>query len=150
MLVAVALLLFVTAIIAAIALLPSLLVFKVVKIQGDTSARSQENVQDAQSLAEAQALISQLSPILATNTPALITGEVIAARPKGISVEHIVYSGGTPGKLVVSGTAANRDAVNEYRAVLSQDPRFASVAVPINALVGASDNSFSLTLTGTF
>lgn len=150
MLIATASLLLVTAAIAAIALLPSLLVFAVTRSDSGVSTRSQESAQDTQSLADAQILVAQLSPILATSTPARITADVIAVRPKGVSIEHVVYSGGTPARLVVSGTATNRDAVNEYRATLSTDTRFTSVTVPINALVGSSDNSFSLTLTGAF
>lgn len=101
-------------------------------------------------LADSQAILSQLQAFAATSSAARITKDVLALRPKGITVDTISYAAGSPSTLILRGEAANRDLVKEYRFVLSADPRFISVAVPISALVGTDDGTFTLTITGRF
>ena len=55
-----------------------------------------------------------------------------------------------PSTIVVEGLSQSREAINEYRAELSNDARFQSVSVPIGALAGIEDGRFTVTLMGTF
>lgn len=141
--------LMVGAILAAGALSPSFLIMHGVQVS-NSKERADAPADDTQAIIEAQALLSQLSLVESTSSPATVAAQAVAARPKGVTLSHIVYNSGTPSTLMLVGKASRREDVNAYRAALAADTRFTSVSVPINALVGADNGDFTLTITGTF
>jgi hypothetical protein len=73
------------------------------------------------------------------------------ARP-GITLTGINFTAptkGDDGKMLVSGTAATRDALRRYNLELSSLPFVKSADLPISAYAKDSDIPFTITLTGT-
>lgn len=142
------------AVVALLALIPSLISVRIARASAESSvpAASPEDVNDDQAAANnAQKLIAVLKPLVqATTSPSEVVGKALAQRPAGIAITTITYTGGTPGKLVLSGTSATRDAVNAFRAALEHSGVFDSVSVPVAALVGAQEGEFTVTLSGSF
>lgn len=131
--------------VCALSLLPSLLIFRSAN-EAVASAKPAGNLaQDTRDLARAQALLSQLSALAATSSPAAVAADIVGKKPKGITITHLVYT--APSQYVVSGSASGRDAANAYREALASDPRFASVVIPIDSLAGSDSGDFSLTVT---
>ncbi|MEN9561540.1 MAG: hypothetical protein RIQ56_813 [Candidatus Parcubacteria bacterium] len=143
-----ALLLTATAIVAALALLPSFLVLRIME-PGDRTAleKVREDKQGLQELAQSQAILKDLANVVAaTSSPSRAIREALMARPKGITVHNVTYSG-SPATLVISGNGASRDVISEYRENLLKDKRFMSVSIPVSALVGAEESgAFSATV----
>ena len=101
----------------------------------------------------ANALVEQLSTVSSPPHVLEALRAALDARPLGTYVEDIQYTAGAlgaGGTLIISGNAANRTSINNYRAALADDPRFSSVSLPVGALVGAEGGRYSITLTGQF
>lgn len=137
-----------TALLALLALAPSALVLSGIDRGGEERAGTR--AEDAQALVDAQSVVIQIKAWLSTTTPARTAREIVMRRPAGMAIEHISYSGGTTGTLSFSGSAKARDDINAFRAQLAADPRFAQVSVPIDALVGAQGEGFTMTVSGAF
>lgn len=97
----------------------------------------------------AQALITALTPLLATTTPTGSVSSALELLPAGVSVTSVSYDSGGK-KIVLSGTSARREAVNAYRDALEASGLFSSVVIPVAALVGTQEGRFTITLTGAF
>ena len=65
-------------------------------------------------------------------------------------VDQITYTAGSPSSLMLVGSADTTGGISAYRAALAADAAFASVSVPVGALVGTEGGRFSVTLSGTF
>lgn len=103
------------------------------------------SVDAAASIGRAQAIVTTLAPLVsATSTPSALILEALAAKPSGISVEHINYDA-PDGTILLSGTGG-RTAINAYRDLAAKNPLFSEVSVPVSALVGES-GQFSMTIT---
>lgn len=140
-----------TAAVTAAVLVPTLMVYDVGTLSPSVeSSTSNPDADTVQAIAGAQALLTQLSLLAPTSSPASIAAEIVGKRPKDVTITHITYARSVPGVIVVSGKTTRRDAVNEYRSILATNPLFTSVSVPINALVGTQDGTFSLTVNGQF
>ena len=106
---------------------------------------------DREALVRARAIVAELQPLV-SSTSSVITlfDDILEERPDGITVSRIRYMRSNPSTIVVEGLSQSREAINEYRAELSNDARFQSVSVPIGALAGIEDGRFTVTLMGTF
>jgi hypothetical protein len=149
---ALSLILLVVALLSLLALLPS---YVILTIDGapnvaTPSPQNSATAQDRAAVAHAQALIKKLSPLTATTSPQALLREALAARPAGISVTHLTVTSGTPGTIILSGKAAQTDAISAYRTALLSDAHFKSVTVPVGDLAGNVDGTFSVTLTADF
>ena len=134
-----------------VALLPGYFALVVgdVKVKGETASAS--STPPIAALRETMAAITQLhASIGATTTPSEILQVILAAKPAGVSLDTLSYASGKPGKIIVSGNAQRSDLIQTYRAALDSDARFDSVNIPVSALVGSGDGSFTMTLSGTF
>lgn len=141
-------LLAILALLAGLLIVPSYLALRIAAPpqQSTPVAGTGGTTGDAVAIARTQAIVNALTPLLAaTTSPSSAIAAALSGRPKGVVIGHITYSADT-GLLTLSGVAP-RDAVNEYRDVLTADMRFSSVSVPVSALVGAEDGRFSVTLT---
>lgn len=142
----------VSAFLAGLALLPVYLALH----SGEAASASlpgkiSETQSERMEVARTQTLISTLSPyVFATTTLSDAIGAALALRPKGVIVDHVMYSSGTTGGLLLDGSAATREGINAYRQALQADPRFETVSVPVGDLAGAKGGQFSVTLTGKF
>ncbi len=76
--------------------------------------------------------------------------QLYAVRPDGVEIETIRYQSGTPGQITVMGASDAREPVNDFRTALVSGGTYASVSVPVAALVGALEGRFTMTLSGTF
>ena len=135
-----------------LALLPSYLALHVdqtaVTVASSTPSSDQS---DRDAIVRVQALLSVLLPYTsATTTSTDGLARAHAARPRGVIVNHVSYTAGKSGVLVLTGLASGREGVNAYRTALSADPFFKGVSVPIRDLTGSDDGKFSVTLSGNF
>ena len=118
---------------------------------GTAEAGTREKSADRTELVAAQSLVVALAPVLAaTSSPAEIIGVALAARPARVTVDHVSYTAGPIGTLMLVGSAGNRNQIEAYRQALTDNPHFDSVALPVNNLLGAEGGKFSITLTGHF
>lgn len=99
----------------------------------------------ASAVARAQTLLRTLSPVLdSTSSPSMIIAQVLESRPKTLVVTRVTYDVSKKElSLVGSG---NRSVISTYRDALTKDPRFATVSVPVSALVGSDGGTFSMTI----
>ena len=110
-----------------------------------------QQASDAAAIAHMNALLAVLAPIAqASSTPTDVIARVLALRPSGVHIDQIIYQSGTPSSLMLSGAADTNSEIKAYQTVLSADPHFTSVSVPVGALVGTEGGHFSITLSGTF
>jgi hypothetical protein len=116
----------------------------VVAAQG--SAADLKNDQAA--ITNTKALLAALQPITATSSLNALAA-ALSARPSGISINRISYNV-TTNTITLVGTANTPDSVNAYHVALQNDPRFTNVSVPIGALLGEEDGSFTMTISGNF
>lgn len=144
-----AIVLMVGALIASAALVPAIISVLSAMSGLPSDAELSETARDDQTKhARALALVTALNPVvLATTTPSASVTAALSVRPKGVSVTSVSYS---KGKILISGSSSNRQAVNDYREALEADPRFTSVTVPVAALVGTQEGRFTMTLAGQF
>lgn len=135
------------ALVAILALLPAFIVTSIARA-GLAAPASVEAPEEQAEAARALALIQTLTPFATTTTPSTTLLEALEVRPSGVRVTSVRYSAGAPASLILSGTSARREGVNEYRDALLVDNRFGTVSVPVAALVGTQEGRFSITLTG--
>lgn len=134
------------AIVGLIALIPGYLAIVLSPTQEEI-AQIQREGSDPVAIIRAQALVSNIAPILAsTSSPTDVLLSVLEKKPSGLAVDRIAYAGG---QITLAGIGS-RETVTAYRALLALDPRFTSVAVPVAALVGSEGNRFSMTISGSF
>ena len=144
------------AIVATLSLMPAYLsvVIPRMSLSGASPITGQERVQeesDRDIASRMRSLIAVLAPFSEVHPPVHdVIARVYAIRPSGIAIERIMYKAGSQGEITVVGTALSRDHVNAYREALEGETIFASVSVPVAALVGASAGNFTVTLKGTF
>lgn len=106
---------------------------------------------DREEIARTQTLINELKPLASSTASVLgLLEAALLARPSGVVVENIHLTRGDPATLILAGSASSRDDINMYRTVLTKDPRFRSVSVPIGILAGTEGGRFTVTLTGDF
>jgi hypothetical protein len=126
-----------------------------VLVAGDTPATSTSattKAEDEAVLARAQALVEQLAPHAAAGTtlPAILTA--LSLRPAGVHIISISYAAGKNGTdtATLAGSADRREDLEAYRSALQTSGAFASVSIPVAALVGTTQGEFTVTLTGNF
>ncbi|MBI4133000.1 hypothetical protein HY478_00130 [Candidatus Uhrbacteria bacterium] len=105
---------------------------------------------ERESIARAAILVRELKGVASSTSAVDILQAVINARPPKVTISSIGYVRGNPSVITIGGIAPSRDEISAYRTVLSKDPRFTSVSVPLGTLTGADGGRFSITLSGTF
>src|SRR3989344_3283850 len=105
---------------------------------------------DRAAIASIQAMLKALSPLVATTTPTAVIIQALSLRPSNITVDRIAYSADNSGSILLTGSAATREAINKYRQTLSGDAHWKGVSVPIGDLTGEPGARFSITLSGPF
>lgn len=106
---------------------------------------------DVAALQEVRGMVFALKPIVvATTTPTQAILQALSAKPPSVSIDHITYTAGTPGTVLLAGDALSPGALNAYRAALASDTHFSSVTVPVSALIGADNGRFTMTIKGNF
>ena len=118
-------------------------------IASSAAGRASDNA----AIAHAKLLENELSPIVSpasTTTPTFAITAALSMRPQGVRVDQITYTAGSPASLMLVGSADTTSGISAYRTALSADPIFASVSVPVGALVGTEGGRFSITLSGKF
>ncbi len=135
--------------IASLALIPAYMAVRV----AEASLQSKEDQAagqgaDQAAIGRAQALVNALLPLAnATSSPSDTLAFALGLKTTGLSITSMQY---TKGQIVLSGVAGKREAVSEFRDALQASGKFASVAVPVAALVGVQEGRFTITLTGAF
>lgn len=140
------------ALFSAVALLPSYLALQIgtSPTPSDQPLNSSDQV-DRSAILQTQSLLAVLSPLVsATTTPSDVIARALAVRPSGVLVDHVTFTSGNPGAIVLYGSASGGDAVNAYRKALNADSDLKSVTVPVGDLAGAADGRFTMTLSGNF
>jgi Tfp pilus assembly protein PilN len=139
------------ALIAILALMPAYLSVRVARASIDSAINQAAagNLSAEQTAAvRTQGLITTLKPLAsATSSPSDALLRALALKPPGVSITSITYSGGKS-SVVLSGTSARREAVDEFRRALEASARFTTVSVPVSAIVGTQEGRFSITLGG--
>lgn len=85
----------------------------------------------------------------APSASAFIRAMLALPRP-GVTLSQFVYTPPTmkgPGTLLVSGTAATRDALRTYQLALENAPFAQSAALPVSAYAKDRDIAFTITIT---
>ncbi len=136
----------------ALSLLPSYLALHAGEGARSVSSTPQSvaNETDRAAILSIQTMLKALSPVIATSTPTSAIIQALALRPSGITIDHITYSAGNLGMIMLVGSTATREAINGYRQALSADPHWKTVSVPIGDLTGEPGARFSITLSGAF
>jgi len=146
-----ALVLLFAAVFSALALAPS---YVVLSLQNETNPPAQSGTaasqDDRTAIAHTQALITALSPLIATTSASTLIAQALGARPAGVAIDHITATAGTPGTIILSGSAAQIDAISTYQSALLADKQFSNVSVPVGDLAGTADGTFSITLSANF
>lgn len=141
--------LIVTAMIAAAALVPSVLILAYEK--AEPPAPVIPPTSDMTAIAHTQSLIKEVAPmLLSTSSPSSLIVQALSLRPKGVQVTHVSYAAGAPGTLIIVGTGGSRDAIQTYQAALQGTGRFDSISLPVDVLIGKQGGEFTMTLTGAF
>lgn len=142
--------LFVTAGLTFLALLPSYVVLAGAESAPETPLPKVEGGQaDVQGVLRVQSLLTTVFPIVtATTSPTTMVREVLASRPQGVRIERISYLPAGNGTIVLTGTGSTREAINAYRAALSENDHFGEISVPLGALVGVEGGKFTITIAG--
>ena len=136
----------------ALALLPGYLALHAGDATSSASSTPQRvaNEADRAAVQSIQTMLKILAPLTATSTPTSAIIQALSLRPPGITVDHITYSGGGSGMVMLVGSTATREAINAYKQALSADSRWKTVSVPIGDLTGDPGARFSITLSGAF
>ena len=137
---------------SALSLLPSYLALHAAEEVTPQSgvSKSGANSADRAAIASIQTMLKALSPLVGTTTPTAVIIQALSLRPSNITVDHIAYSADNSGSIVLTGSAATREAINKYRQTLSGDAHWKGVSVPIGDLTGEPGARFSITLSGPF
>jgi len=141
----------VVALIVILVLVPSYAIVKAQQQSTEAKVAEFPPNNERDEIARAQTLVRALKPVFVSATSSLtVFNDIFSVRPAGVTLSSIGLRKGEPGTIAISGRASSREQINAYRAVLSENPAFKSVDVPIGAFVGAEGGSFSMTITGTF
>jgi hypothetical protein len=143
-----------SAFVAFALLVPSYLMLRADAYAGARSTISSTQAQqtlDSAAIAHTNGLLAQLAPlVVATSTPTNAIAVALAARPAGVHVDQITYTAGAIAGLMLFGSADTSSEISAYRNALAAKPLFASVSVPVGALVGTDGGRFSIRLSGAF
>lgn len=144
-----ALTLLASALIVALCLAPTAVSLRLALMGLSEEVPVSETVRDDQvKYTRISTLVSTLAPVVAaTTTPSTSVAAALTLKPVGLSITSITYE---KGRIVLSGTSRDRQAVNDYRELLEADSRYTTVTVPVAALVGTQEGRFTITLTGAF
>ncbi len=143
------------ALVAILALTPVFLTSSIPLLTGEVPASSDETMVLFEENRKESSRIRAVLAVLVSFTeekPSVqkIIERVYALRPKGVVIERMQYQSGKPGHITIIGLSDAREPVNDFRAALVEEGVFASVSVPVAALVGALDGRFTMTLSGDF
>lgn len=140
------------AIVAILAIMPAYISVRVARASVDTTmgeAAAGNLSSDQATAVRTQSLIAALKPIAsATSSPTDALSRALSVKPAGVSITTITYGGGAKSTVILSGTSARREGVDEFRRALEESGRFSSVSVPVSAIVGTQEGRFSITLSG--
>jgi hypothetical protein len=147
-----------TAFFAALALSPGFGVLFITRPPAAAqTSLAEAGKQEGLDITLARALITQLEPVAAASSS--VSSAIISAlekRPSGVRVDSIDYLATASGPtmsvhtITMEGMAEARDQIDKYRAALQADPRFTSVRLPVDDLLGKKGSRFTITLTGNF
>lgn len=153
------LVLLLTAVFAALAVLPSYVAPKIARgLQGEralatsTAGINLQSRTETNEILRSQAILAKISPIIsATSSASDLLIAVILLRPEGISIDHLIFTSGRDGIIIVEGVASGREEINLYREELAkQSDKFTGVSVPVGSLLGKDGGEFTITLKGAF
>jgi hypothetical protein len=138
------------AIIAILSIMPAYISVRIARAAVEADARENGGAAsaDQEAAVRTQGLMTHLTPIAnATTSPVSALAIALAEKPAGLSITSITYSS-DKSTITLTGTATRREAVSTLRDTLDATKRFASVTVPVAALVGTQEGRFTITLTG--
>jgi len=144
-LLAASLVLFCCAVIFALALTPAevaLVFFSPPSSQMAQAATS--TAADGAALAHTKALLSAMQPF-ATSSSLTDISSALSEAGNGILIDDISYAP-ADNSLSLAGHAQTPDEVNALREALQGNPLFTNVSVPVSALLGSQDGSFTITM----
>ena len=146
----VALFLCVLAAVSFLALVPSYLVLQIGWRTPAQQSVDPSQAADRAVMAHTQAVVAALSPLLASTTASALITDAIGARPAGITIDHVTAAAGSPGTIILTGSAGSNSEVSAYQRALQADPHFSGVSVPVADLIGSVNGEFSITLNASF
>lgn len=94
--------------------------------------------------------VATLTPLMTEPSVSELVRNVLAAPRTGVAILSLSYSRGVatnPGVLLVSGTAATRDALQAYQRTLQAAPYVSTAEVPVSAFAKDADLPFTITVT---
>lgn len=103
-------------------------------------------------LASLEASVRALAKLKNGSAGSTVISALLEAPHEGISLSNIVFEapkGEGNGRLALTGSADNRDALRAYVQGLSSLPFVSSVDLPISAYAKETDIPFSITIVGT-
>lgn len=81
-------------------------------------------------------------------SPPDVISKIIGLKSPEIRIEGFDYDGsGRQERLVIMGTAANRDGLANFVDILRKDPTFVAVDLPVSSYVKSADIKFSIVVT---
>ncbi|HVU06464.1 MAG TPA: PilN domain-containing protein [Candidatus Paceibacterota bacterium] len=89
-------------------------------------------------VADSKSIVSVLDRLVGQITPGIILTGMTLKRSEG------------PGGILVSGSAATRDALVAFSKSLQGEPSFQNVALPVSSLAKSSNIGFSITIDSSF
>jgi len=117
---------------------------------GPQSGQNPSTDADRAAVVHTQGLVNALSPLTGTTSASALIAAALSERPLGITISHVTATTGDPGTVILTGTAATVDAVNQYQRALRTDGRFPGVSVPLGDLAGTENGTFSITISADF
>lgn len=103
-----------------------------------------ERKQVEEDLAETQSLVDFLAKPLSTRDYSKLISDLDSLSGEAVSISQISVD--AKGKLILTGVAATRTALSEFRDRLTADERFTSVDLPLSSLVRDTETPFSITI----
>ena len=85
--------------------------------------------------------------VVNTSAPSSIIKKITAIKGSAIKISEFTYDPGAKERIVITGTALNRESLAAFIEVLKKEPTFTSVEVPISVYVKSTDISFSAVIT---
>lgn len=139
------------AVVAILAILPAYVSVRIARAAVDSATEQAANESmsaDQDAAVRTQGLLTNLGSVAnATTSPSSALTTALAQKPIDASITLITYNANAR-SIVLTGTSDRREAVNAFRDALEASGRFAGVAVPVAALVGAQEGRFTVTLSG--
>ena len=143
----------IVAMLSLLALLPSFLILRVKPTNSQTDITMQDAQTDTAVINHSQELLATLYPLVSASSSVsetLNAALILRQGHEAIAIDHISYQSGARHTIILSGIGTESRHLDAYRRALSLDPHFTEVSVPIEALVGARNGTFSITLLGSF